>query len=156
MEKIIKDYDQTKSGFKVVQEGNIIKSYNKMGKEFHFIDLDYLKDGILLHGWIGFRTSEQLMEVLDGHFLDTFVQNNCKKMIINNTEMTGSFSAVNDWLGQEFMPKMVNSGLTHNAVVLPKNLFAELAVEDWDEKISGFASKNFGSLQDAVTWVKSN
>ncbi len=154
METIIKDYEQTKSKFKVVQEGNMVKSYNQMGQEFHFIDLDYLKEGILFHGWVGFRSSEQLKEVLDGHFFDIFTKNGCKKMVINNVKMTGSFSSVNDWLGNEFMPKMVSKGLTDNAVVLPGNVFAQLAVEDWDQKVGGFTTKNFPTLEEGLTWIR--
>lgn len=154
METVIKNYEQSKSGIKVVQNGKMIKSYNRMGQEFHFIDLNYLSEGILLHGWVGFRSSEQLMEVLDGHFFEVFSQNPCRKMLINNIQMTGSFSSVNDWLANDFMPKMINKGLTDNAVVLPANVFASLAVEDWDKKVGGFTTKNFKSLDEGLTWLR--
>jgi hypothetical protein len=64
METQIKDYQQTKSGFKVVQHGDVIQSYNKMGQVFHFIDTSYLREGIYYHGWIGYRSNEQIIEVL--------------------------------------------------------------------------------------------
>jgi len=155
METVLKDYDQTQSGFKVVQDGKIIKSYNRMGQEFHFMDLNYLSDGIIFHGWVGFRSAEQLKEVLDGHFFDIFATNKCPKMLINNVAMTGSFSSVNDWLATDFMPRMINKGLKDNAVILPSNLFASLAVEDWDQKVGGFTTRNFKSIDEGLTWLRS-
>lgn len=156
MEKLIKDFDQTKSGFKITQEGSIIKCTNKMGQDFHIIDTTYLSQGILFHGWKGFRTAEQLKEVLEGHLKELFSQNGCKGMVIDNREMAGSFSSVNDWLANDYMPKLINMGLKNNAVVLPNNVFAKLAVEDWDRKISGFVTRNFDEVEKAVAWVKSN
>jgi hypothetical protein len=156
MEKVIKD-SSSKSlhGFRVIEDGNLIKSVNRQGKTFHFIDLDYKKNGIFLHGWIDYRTNDQIKDVLDGHFIDMFRTSGCKKMLIDNRKMTGSFTGVNDWLGEYFMPKMLKMGLTANAVVLPGDIFSKLAVEDWDEKISGFVSRNFGDLNEALNWLKS-
>ncbi|NBC81771.1 MAG: hypothetical protein GVY19_00160 [Bacteroidetes bacterium] len=154
-ETLIKDMPQTKTEFKVVQTGDKIHSINKSGKPFHFIDLSYLKDNILFHGWLGYRTNEQIQEVLDGHFIELYEKHKCKNMLINNQEMTGTFAGINDWLGTYFMPKMINMGLKNNAVVLPSNVFAQLAVEDWDEKVGGFTSRNFGNLDEAINWLKS-
>jgi hypothetical protein len=53
------------------------------------------------------------------------------------------------------MPKLIGLGLKNNAVVLPQNIFAQLAVEDWDKKVGGFVSRNFGSVSDAINWLKS-
>jgi hypothetical protein len=122
---------------------------------FHFIDLNYKKDGIFFHGWVDYRTNEQIKEVLDGHFIDMFRTSGCKKMLIENTKMTGSFSGINDWLGEYFMPKMIKMGLTANAVVLPSDIFSQLAVEDWDEKVRGFVTRNFGNLNEGLNWLKS-
>lgn len=155
METKIKDFTQTKTGFKVIQTGNTIQSINKMDQVFHEIDLTYLKEGILYHGWIGYRTNDQIKEVLDGHFVELYNKHKCSKMLIENSKMTGTFSAINDWLNDYFMPKMINSGLTHNAVVFPENIFAQLAVEDWDQKVGGFHNKSFKSTSEALTWLRS-
>ena len=155
MEKVIKDVSsKSLHGFRVVEEGNLIKSLNRQGKMFHFIDNNYKKDGIFFHGWVDYRTNEQIKEVLDGHFLDMYRSSGCKKMLIENTKMTGSFSGINDWLGEYFMPKMIRMGLTANAVVLPADIFSQLAVEDWDEKVTGFVTRNFGNLNEGINWLK--
>lgn len=152
-ENTSKNATSTQLDFKVVETNNKIESINKAKQVFHFIDLDYLKKGIIFHGWIGYRSNDQIKAVLDGHFIDLYSKYKCKKMLIENTQMTGSFSAINDWLGSYFMPKMINMGLTSNAVVLPKNVFAQLAVEDWDQKVGGFTTRNFDSIDNALKWL---
>jgi hypothetical protein len=69
--------------------------------------------------------------------------------------MSGSFNDANDWLASVFMPKLIAQGLTKVAVVLPHNIFAQMAVDEWDKKIGGFTSRNFGSLNEALAWLKS-
>ena len=154
METIIKDFTETTSKFRVIQEGHKILSLHRSGEVFHFIDQNYLNRGILFHGWVGYRKNEQIIEVLEGHFWDTFMKFPCKKMLIENSKMTGSFSGINEWLSNTFMPRMIENGLTHNAVVFPANIFAQLAVEDWDQKVGGFHNRSFKSESEALTWLK--
>ncbi len=154
METIIRHYTETKNGFQVIQKGNIIQSLNKLNEVFHEIDTTYLKEGIIFHGWIGYRTNDQIKEVLDGHFIELYQKYKCKKMLIENTKMTGTFADINDWLGQYFMPKMVKEGLAINAVILPFNLFAKIAVDDWDHKVGGFHSRNFDNLDKGLQWLR--
>lgn len=153
METILKQ-PSTKEDFKVVQKDQTIESINKLNQVFHFIDLKYLSSDILFHGWIGYRTNDQIKEVLDGHFSTLHKQHKCSKMLIENTNMSGTFSGINEWLANDFMPKMIRNGLKYNAVVLPQNVFAQLAVQDWDKKVGGFTTRNFGSVKDAVSWLK--
>ena len=155
METQIKDYTQTKTRFKVIKKGDIYESINKTNQVFHRLDLSYLNQGIFFHGWIGYRTNEQIKEVLEGHFIELFLKHKPKKMLIENSKMTGTFAAINDWLSTYFMPKMIRAGLTHNAVVFPENIFAQLAVEDWDQKVGGFHNRSFKSLSEALDWLKS-
>lgn len=153
-EVIIKDSAGRQNDFKVVQKDQVIESINNLNQTFHFMDLAYVKDGILFHGWTGYRTNDQIKEVLDGHFMDYYTKHRCKGMLIENTKMSGSFTEINDWLATYFMPKMIKLGLKNCAVVLPQNIFAQLAVEDWDKKVEGFQTRNFGSVNDALAWLR--
>jgi hypothetical protein len=145
----------SKDDFRVIQKGQVIESINKSAQVFHTIDLSYAKDGILFHSWIGYRTNDQLKQVLDGHFAKIYEQHKFKKMIIENSKMSGSFDEANDWMATYFMPKLVKLGLQYVAVVLPANVFAKISVEEWDKKIGGFTSRNFGSSNEAFVWLRS-
>lgn len=154
-EIVIKEASSHKDDFRVVQRGDLVESINQLNQVFHYIDLTYLKQGIIFHGWNGFRSTEQMKAVLDGHFLDIFKNHRCKGALVESTRMSGSFNEANDWLAEIFMPKLVSLGLRKVAVVLPHNIFAQMAVDDWDKKINGFVSRNFGSTNDALEWLNS-
>lgn len=154
-EIVLKEATNQKDDYRVVQRGNMVESINKLNQVFHYIDLNYLKQGIMFHGWVGFRTTDQMKAVLEGHFMDIYRKNRCKGALVESTKMSGSFNEANDWLAGVFMPKLIGMGLTKVAVVLPHNIFAQMAVDEWDKKVGGFSSRNFGSLEDAITWLKS-
>jgi hypothetical protein len=154
-EIVLKEITNAQDDYKVVQKGDMVESLNKMNQVFHFIDLSYAKkEGIMFHGWIGYRSNEQLKSVLDGHFANIYNQYKFKNMVIEISKMSGAFNEANDWMATYFMPKLVSFGLQKSAVVLPANVFSQLAVDDWNEKVSGFQSRNFGSVNDALTWLR--
>jgi len=153
-ETILKEATAVKDDYKVVQKGDLVESINKMNQVFHYIDLSYAKEGIMVHGWLGYRSNEQLKSVLDGHFVKIYGQYKFKNMVIEISKMSGAFTEVNDWMASYFMPKLVSLGLRNSAVVLPANIFSQLAVDDWNKKVSGFTTRNFGSLNDALNWLR--
>ena len=154
-EIVLKEATSQKDDYKVVQRGNMVESVNKLNQVFHYVDMSYLTQSILFHGWKGFRTFEQMKGVLEGHVMDIYKKNRCKGAIVESTKMSGSFNDANDWLSQIYMPKLASLGLQKVAVVLPQNIFAQLSVDEWDKKVGGFVSRNFGSLNEALDWLKS-
>ncbi|HEX3009186.1 MAG TPA: hypothetical protein VHO90_16400 [Bacteroidales bacterium] len=154
-EIVLKEFSNLKDDYRVVQRGNMVESINKLNQVFHYIDLSYTKQDIIFHGWTGFRSTDQMKGVLEGHFMDIYKKYKCKGALVESTKMSGSFNDANDWLANVFMPKLIAQGLTKVAVVLPHNIFAQMAVDEWDKKIGGFTSRNFGSLNEALAWLKS-
>jgi hypothetical protein len=152
-EVIIKPATTQIIDFRIVQRGTTVESINKLNQVFHFIDLSYAKVDIFYQGWIGYRSNEQMKRVLEGHFMKLYQQNHCRKMLIENSRMSGSFSDINNWFAMEFMPRLFKMGLKHIAVVLPQNIFAQLAVKDWSDKLKGFNNGNFESLSEALNWL---
>lgn len=153
-ETVIKEAT-SKDDFKVIQTGQIVDSINQANQVFHTIDLSYAKEGIMYHSWIGYRSNDQLKQVLDGHFVKFYEQNKFKKMVIEISKMSGSFDAANDWMATYFMPKLVKLGLAYSAVVVPANVFAQVSTEEWNKKVGGFTTRSFGSSKDALTWLRS-
>jgi hypothetical protein len=154
-EVVIKEMTAKTDDFRVIQRGSLVESINKTNQVFHVIDLAYAKQGIFFHSWIGYRTVDQLKQVLDGHFAKLYAQYKCKGMVIEISRMEGSFASANDWFASYFMPKLVSYGMQYSAVVLPANVFAQLAVDDWNNKVGGFITRNFGSANEALAWLRS-
>jgi hypothetical protein len=149
----IKDATTQINDFRIVKLGTMVESINKLNQVFHYIDLSYTKVDIFYHGWIGYRSIEQMKDVLEGHFVQQFQQNHCKSMLMECSRMSGSFSDINNWFAMTYMPKLMGLGLKNIAVVLPDNIFAQLSVKDWNNKLRGLNVKTFSSLSEALTWV---
>jgi hypothetical protein len=152
-EVILKEEPAHKDDFRVVWEGDRIEAINRDNQVFHFIDLSYLKKDIIFHGWNGFRTTRQMKDVLEGHFMDIYRRYHSAKVLVDSTRMSGSFNEANDWLATVYMPGLIQLGLKKVAIILPHNIFAQMAVDDWDRKIDGFVSRNFGSVNEGLTWL---
>jgi hypothetical protein len=152
-EVIIKQATSQVDDFRIVQRGSMVESVNKLNQVFHFVDLSYTKVDIFYQGWIGYRSTDQMKSVIEGHCMNLFRQNKCKKMLLENSRMSGSFNDINNWYALELMPKLFKLGLRHIAVVLPQNIFAQLAVKEWNNKIKGFNNGNFESLSEAINWL---
>jgi hypothetical protein len=150
---LIKEKKQQIGGFKVIQRGNVIETVNNLNQVFHFIDLSYTQAGIMYQGWVGFRTTEQIKEILNGHFMELYKVYKCQSMLQDLSQMSGSFSEVNDWYAFDFMPQLKSLGLKNNAIVLPKDIFAQLAMRDWMRKMNTFNNGCFATLSEAINWL---
>ena len=152
-EVIIREATSQINDFRIVKLGTMVESVNKLNQVFHFVDLSYTKVDIFYQGWIGYRSIEQMKDLLEGHLVNLFQQHPCKSMLMEGSRMSGSFSDINNWFAMTYMPKLMNLGLKNIAVVLPENIFAQLAVKDWAKKLRGFNVQTFSSLSEALTWV---
>ena len=52
-------------------------------------------------------------------------------MLLDTSRMSGSFTDTNEWCGTYYMPKLKSAGMKNIAVVLPSDIFAQLAMKDW-------------------------
>jgi hypothetical protein len=140
-------------GFKVIRRQHYIETVNNLNQMVHYIDLSYAKADILFHGWVGFRTNDQMKEILNGHFRDVFDDYRCKCMLTDCSRMKGSFSEINEWYISSFMPELASLGLQYNAIILPVDNLAQISVRDWKEKCKVVKSVTFNSLSDAINWL---
>ena len=150
--EVIREHKQL-GGFKTIRKRSYIETYNNLNQLIHYIDLTYVKAGIFFHGWVGFRSNDQMKEILQGHFLEIFTESNCDKILMDCSKMKGSFIDINTWYAEAFMPNLVNLGLKHHAIVKPNDNFAQLAFRDWSNKINGFKNNSFATLGEAINWL---
>lgn len=74
-------------------------------------------------------------------------------MLTDISKMTGTFSDANDWLANVYTRQLISLGVKKHAVVLPTNLFAQLAVKDWETKVKNFTTHNFNNREIALEWL---
>ena len=85
--------------------------------------------------------------------MDAYKVYSCSNMLLDASRMSGSFSEINEWMASTYMPKLREIGLKNNAVVLPQDIFAQLAIKDWLKKVPGLNSASFVSLSEALNWL---
>ena len=148
---------QTQSGFKSINKDGIIETSSGVsGHIFHTVTTSYLTEGILFHAWLGYRTDEELKEVLEKILYPILVENKCYKVLVDTSLVEGSFDGANDWLADYYMPKIITAGLRLHGMVLPADLYASLALELYQENNvkNGFDNRMFPSVEAAYAWLK--
>ena len=63
-----------------------------------------------------------------------------------------------DWVAQSWTPEAVKAGLTHIAFVLPKDAFAEMSVNNYQQKVQvvgNLTIQNFDAVENAEKWYLS-
>lgn len=68
----------------------------------------------------------------------------------------GGFSAITDWLQEEYMPGMIASGYKACANVLPEEFLAYVSLNDFQDKQAGVVPlRVFASVEEANEWIAS-
>jgi hypothetical protein len=152
---VIRRATDTTTGISVVRNGDLVESFNILGRRIHVIDPVHVADGILTHRWLSEAFDGEIMEVLGGHFVDEFAAHGCSRLLADLSTVTFSWDGVNDWLRDDLMPRLYAAGLRHLAVVI--------ATTD-DSESSRFAAERFSdnpgvnapfvSEAAALAWLK--
>ncbi len=108
--------------------------------------------------WRDFIRDEDIKEIY--RFQLYFTQENkipAQKVCSNIAAYEGSFDGVNEWLFQEVVPVSLERGFKYLATIIPKDFFAQLALEMFQEQAEAdqlFVSKYFDEEEAALAWLK--
>lgn len=107
--------------------------------------------------WKSFSVMDR--EVKEGleKLLTFIVEKKCDRQIINTGKTLGAFSEqIQDWLGNDWIPRAVKAGMKYVATIIPKNAMAQLSNDYWQEVSTdiGFITINVTSHEDGVEWLK--
>ena len=83
-------------------------------------------------------------------------QYKCNKIISDMRSIKGTWTASNEWIGKEWMPKAIAAGLKYVAYVYPPDVFGQFALQDLIKKNSQYSLQIFKDPQEARSWVLSN
>ncbi len=158
MELIIKDTTESKTGIKVIQKDEIFETYNKLGQLICYLDFTKVEhEGYFIIRYIGTIEDDEIMEILDGFFMEEIVKRKCPKQISDNSQLNGSWDGVNKWLAEYLVPKAIEkAGLKYHALVLSNSIFTQFSGEQFENhNQSLFQNRLFGSEVDAVKWLRS-
>ncbi|MDJ1500055.1 STAS/SEC14 domain-containing protein [Xanthocytophaga agilis] len=110
------------------------------------------REQCLCDSWDGkFGTQDNFQKVIQ-KTADLITQNKITKLLSDQSRMEGSYDGSNQWIEQEIIPVVIKH-LKRHAIVLPKNIFANLSAKDYVKQQGKYEVRLFGSVEDARKWI---
>ena len=120
---------------------------NSFGKAF------YDKNTAMVHeSYDGVVNPELAVEVVQS-VKDFGVDNKIKGDIINLTNVSGTFTGINDYLAEEFFPVLIERGCVAFAMILSNDIFTGFAANSLVKKLGVAEIQLFNSLKEGTEWV---
>jgi SpoIIAA-like len=104
--------------------------------------------------WTGaFGTQDNFRKVLL-KVKELFKENKSTRLLTDTSSMIGSFDGSRDWIWAEVTSKLIRDGLRFHAMVIPKNVFSRLSMNDYIQKIDVLEMRTFGDIKEAQSWLQ--
>ena len=119
-----------------------------------FLILERMPDNayILAH-WIGRQTLETVIQG-GSTYARMIEQKPCNKLLNSHEELIGPWDTANDWIVQEWTPKVMSLGLRYLAQVLAPGVFGQMSFHQLHQQIDDkFDIKMFETEQEAKDWL---
>ena len=108
------------------------------------------------NNWIGYITVEQVIEGAS-FYLQKLRETPSPKLLNDNRQLVGSWTAANDWIAQEWEPHAITAGLKWFALVVSPGTFAQLSAEAMSQRLSlGIETRVFEDIDQAKKWLHSH
>ncbi|MDC0676282.1 MULTISPECIES: hypothetical protein [Sorangium] len=161
MTKTLKRPIETRTGIRVVHDGDVVETFNVVGERIHRIEKPGRIPGVFVARWYGTPLDEEMKEIIGGHFYDVFLECGGPLCLIDIRDCKSSWDGINDWQRDEIMPKAYAAGLKRVATLLPREAApgAEQVVENHEFAASRFAEDDahiaaFFSEEEALAWLR--
>jgi hypothetical protein len=112
-----------------------------------------------LHQWLGFVDTEQMLVVIKYVLAHTREhQLPTTRCISDFTTFEGGFSEAVEWFVNEFLPIVIPMGFKGEAVIFPKDFFAELTIEGFKESAQRLACEHvyLRTLAEGMAWLEAH
>jgi hypothetical protein len=106
---------------------------------------------------LGFATDEELKAMLDLGLAYAVVKKKYHSRIgwLANTSLTDG-NTVGEWSATDWNPRLIAEGIYHLAFVLPKDVFAQMQINDYVTLSPKMKTASFESIEAAKEWLKFN
>jgi hypothetical protein len=103
--------------------------------------------------WIGYQTVDSVKYGCE-KMLEFLSQYNCRRVLNDNTNVTGIWSGASAWVGGDWFPRMAEAGLQHFAWVYSPSAFSRLSTDESlrfleEKKIA----RTFDNTEAAREWL---
>jgi hypothetical protein len=116
------------------------------------IQIEYLpQQACLIQTWNGYLSSADFRKAIDSTV--EFAKKNNVAAILSNTQQQGAVKKEDSNYAASVMPELVKHGLKKMAFVLPENVFAQIAVDNFKENSKDSLIRYFASEAKAKEWI---
>ena len=133
--------------------GNLITELKKANGDV-FLIAERMPDNCYIHArWIGMQTLET---VIKGGmlYLDMMIKQTCPKLLNDHSELIGPWLVANDWIVNDWMPKVRALGLKHMAQVLAPGIYGKMSFHELHQRIDdNFDIMMFDDPKNAREWL---
>lgn len=120
---------------------------NSFGKAF------YDRENAVVHeSYGGIVNPNMAIEVVKS-VVDFAAENQVKGDVIDLTNVSGTFTGINEYLSKEFFPVMVERGCVAFGMIVSNNVFTEYAANSLVEQLGIPQLQLFNSLLEGTDWV---
>lgn len=89
----------------------------------------------VVHTWTAF-TSGQAFRDGANELLEVFRERDTGKLLVDTSGIQAHDDEDEAWLEEEWIPKMLDAGMTHAAHVYPDSVISEMDMEEFEESIA--------------------
>jgi hypothetical protein len=107
---------------------------------------------IIYTKYFGTVNTEKSIEVLEA-MLDFSQKNKIRAMLVDISELKGTFTMLNKWFEKNFFPPMIKQGMKCNAVIVSQDVFSQFAVNDLQKRIDTFEMQTFDDYKSGEDWL---
>ena len=132
---------------------NLITELKKANGDV-FLIAERMPDNSYIHArWIGMQTLDTVMKggLL---YLEMLIKQPCAKLLNDHSELIGPWMVANDWIVNEWTPKVRALGLTHMAQVMAPGIYGKLSFHELHQRIDdNFDIMMFDLPNNAKEWL---
>jgi hypothetical protein len=111
------------------------------------------ENSYLQANWIGRQTIETVRQG-GSYYIQLLQEQPCSKLLNNHHELIGPWDIANDWIVEEWTPRVRALGLTHLAQVLAPGIYGQMSWHQLHQRIDDrFEIKLFDDEAAARSWL---
>lgn len=120
-----------------------------------FLIAERMPDNAYIHArWIGIQSIETVMQ--GGNYYATMLQTQpCARLLNDHKELIGPWDVANQWIVNEWTPKVLGLGLQYMAQVLAPGIYGKMSFHQLHQQIENmFEIRMFEDPELAKKWLQ--
>lgn len=76
------------------------------------------------------------------------------KLIVDTSQQGTIHPDNQEWVANDWTERAIERGHTHAAIIMPKDIFAIMSIDDMMVQVKGIIVGYFNNMKEAIEWIK--